>query len=193
MSAQIRANEILSRLDTSQRLVGVEVGVATGQTSEALLNTCPKLILYMVDSWLGTEDQPKRYVDSWDGHSRFTKAEQEAHYEHAVRAVKFAGDRAAIIRMPSVEAAQNFGDKSLDFVFIDADHSYEGCLEDINAWSYKIKHGGLLCGHDYYSEPPPGHKDSGWALGPKKAVDEAVTANGWKLRLGGNATWFVRM
>lgn len=53
------------------------------------------------------------------------------------------------ITCPSVKAARFFADKSLDFVFIDADHTYKAVTEDIKAWLPKVKPGGLLAGHDY--------------------------------------------
>lgn len=53
------------------------------------------------------------------------------------------------IRLPSVEAAEQFEDGSLDAVFIDAEHTYEAVKADIAAWRPKIKKGGYLAGHDY--------------------------------------------
>lgn len=49
----------------------------------------------------------------------------------------------------SLRAAVLFADASLDFVFIDANHSYEAVINDIRAWWPKIRPGGLLAGHDY--------------------------------------------
>ena len=49
----------------------------------------------------------------------------------------------------SVQAATEYDDASLDFVYIDADHSYESVTADINAWLPKIKSGGYLGGHDW--------------------------------------------
>lgn len=46
-------------------------------------------------------------------------------------------------------------------VFIDADHTYEACKEDIEAWWPHVAPGGVLIGHDYHSFP-----------GVKKAADE---------------------
>jgi len=53
------------------------------------------------------------------------------------------------IPLPSVEAAAQFNDASVDFVFIDADHSYDAVRADIRAWRPKLRAGGLLAGHDY--------------------------------------------
>ena len=38
---------------------------------------------------------------------------------------------------------------SLDWVFIDANHTYDAVLADILAWSPKLKASGLLSGHDF--------------------------------------------
>lgn len=53
------------------------------------------------------------------------------------------------IKLSSREAHKIFQDESIDFAFIDADHSYEGVTEDIKCWYPKIKKGGVLAGHDY--------------------------------------------
>ena len=58
-------------------------------------------------------------------------------------------DVVTIIVKDSVEAAGYYGDASLEFVFIDADHTYEGVKRDIQAWLPKIKSGGILAGHDF--------------------------------------------
>ena len=54
------------------------------------------------------------------------------------------------IRKKSVDAAMDFADRSLDAVYIDAEHDEESVREDIKTWRKKIKLGGVLCGHDYY-------------------------------------------
>lgn len=53
------------------------------------------------------------------------------------------------IKLSSREAYKLFLDESIDFVFVDADHSYEGVTEDIKFWYPKVKRGGTMAGHDY--------------------------------------------
>lgn len=52
------------------------------------------------------------------------------------------------LQMDSVEAAKQFADASVDFVFIDGGHTKEQVLADISAWRPKVKPGGILAGHD---------------------------------------------
>lgn len=52
----------------------------------------------------------------------------------------------------SVIASKKYEDESLDFVFIDGNHSFEEVVLDINNWLPKIKKNGILAGHDYTDE-----------------------------------------
>lgn len=54
-----------------------------------------------------------------------------------------------LIQGSSVDASKSYPDKSLDFVFIDANHEYESILADINHWTPKVKEGGVIAGHDF--------------------------------------------
>lgn len=54
------------------------------------------------------------------------------------------------IRKPSVEAAKEVEDGSLDAIFVDGDHSYSAVKEDLQAWWSKLRVGGTLCGDDYW-------------------------------------------
>jgi GR25 family glycosyltransferase involved in LPS biosynthesis len=48
----------------------------------------------------------------------------------------------------SVEAASRYEDNSIDFIFVDGDHSFEGVDRDLVAWLPKLKPGGLIAGDD---------------------------------------------
>ena len=56
--------------------------------------------------------------------------------------------RAITHRTTTTKASQKIEDNSLDFIFIDADHSYEQTKNDILTWSPKVKDGGMILGHD---------------------------------------------
>lgn len=175
LAADARASAVLRRLPDGA-VSGVEVGVFRGGMSRRLLQH-PDLVLYMVDSWEAWGDG--QYRESGDYHANLTQEQQDGYHDDAVANTTFAADRRFVIRKRSVEAAAAFADASLDFVFIDADHSYEGCLADIRAWLPKVKPGGWICGHDYdhkvYTE-----------FGVTQAVNESFT----DVDLDVDGTWF---
>jgi hypothetical protein len=180
-AAQIRASEVLRRLPEGS-VCGVEVGVFMGEMSAALLAR-DDLSLIMVDSWEG--DGLAYAEESGDWHATLPETKQREFYETAMRAIYFAGNRATVIHARSLQAAMDAPDDVYDFVFIDADHSYLGCVADIHAWYPKLKPGGLLSGHDYDNPDFP-------EFGVKKAVDEFAARHGYTVELGDNLTWFIR-
>jgi len=64
-------------------------------------------------------------------------------------------DRAGLLseitahRCCSVKAAAAFHDQSLDFIYIDALHTFDAVSRDLAAWWPKLRPGGLIAGHDY--------------------------------------------
>src|SRR5690606_11229810 len=81
-------------------------------------------------------------VDTW------LDADVEARFDESVGSW-FASGAALKVKARSVAAAKHVPDGSLDFVYIDADHSYAGVRADIAAWRPKIRAGGIIAGHDY--------------------------------------------
>ena len=135
---------------------GAEIGVYVGYYSRVLLDTIPGLNLLCVDSWA---------LKTW----------RERAYPLAVETLsRYRG--ATVIRGKSVEVAKTVKDNSLDFVFIDADHSYEAVKADLLAWAPKVRPGGIVSGHDYY-------ESRSGKLGVIPAVNEYVEANGYILQL----------
>lgn len=183
LAAQIRATEILKRLPEEGPVWGAEIGVCVGDLSARLLER-GDLLLLMVDSWEG--DGAAYISKEGDAIASLSQPQQDRRYEQTLRQIEFAGSRAEISRRRSLEAAPNTADHTLDFVFIDADHSYEGCSADIKAWAPKIRSGGLLSGHDYDNPDYPFE-------GVKQAVDEYAAATGRIVELGDDSTWFIRL
>ncbi len=177
-AADTRAREVLSRLTVGA--IGAEIGVFAGELSARLL-TRDDIGLYMVDSW--TVHGDGQYVESGDFHATLSQTQQDSYMQMAINATAFAEGRRTVLRSDSVSAAAMVD--MLDFVFIDADHSYEGCKADIAAWYPKIKSGGLVSGHDYSNTDFP-------CFGVNQAVDEFTEQYGLTLELGDNFTWFAR-
>ena len=181
-SVSQRGQAILDLLPKDGPVIGAEIGVFAGELSAHLLSARPDLTLYMVDSWKGGGAD---YLgDTGDFHAGLTQERQDIYHQMALEAVRFADGRAKILPYSSLEASTLVHSCSLDFVFIDADHSYEGCKADIEHWLPKLKTNGILCGHDYENSDYP-------KFGVKKAVDEFSVAHGCKVTFGENFTWFI--
>jgi len=75
--------------------------------------------------------------------------------------------------LKSVDGAKLFGDLSVDAVFIDGLHTYEGVMDDINAWMSKIKVGGSLIFNDFSSSK----------FGVNKAVWEVANKLNLKIKM----------
>lgn len=54
-----------------------------------------------------------------------------------------------MIRLDSSSAAKLFEDGSVDFLFIDGDHTYDGVGKDIRRWLPKMRPNSVIAGHDY--------------------------------------------
>ena len=142
-------------LGDTVKVNGAEIGVFRGRFSEMLFKDIPNLHLLCVDSWKNIPHH---------------KAEAEAAKEFLS---KF---NTTIMYMHSMEAAKLVGDETLDFVYIDANHRYHSCMDDLVEWGKKVRHGGIICGDDYY------HAPSG-LMGVVEAVDEFVKVKGYELKL----------
>lgn len=178
----LRAGAILRRVGPGAR--GVEVGVFRGAMSQKLLDG-GVVRLFMVDNWLPACEQPEHYKATGDWHS-LRPIDGVASDERKAREVaRRSNGRAVVMKMPSVEAARQINDGSMDFVFLDADHSYEGLRDDIAAWLPKVRKGGWIGGHDYANDMPEYDFS-----GVKRAVDEAFPDG---VETDENYTWFVRM
>ena len=121
---------------------GAELGLWRGRTFLHLLETCPHLTMIGVDAW------KKRPKNEGDGQETYETWDMEKFESDVRESAEKYGNRAIIKKMETLEAANEVEDGLLDFVFIDADHSYEGVKNDIEAWLPKIRKGGILFGHD---------------------------------------------
>jgi predicted O-methyltransferase YrrM len=88
-------------------------------------------------------------IDIWQPNLMYEDLNFEA-FKHNMQPVE---KYYTAIKMDSVMASIKYFDNSLDFVFIDADHSYESVKRDIQTWWPKVKHKGMIGGHDEMHEP----------------------------------------
>ncbi len=58
-------------------------------------------------------------------------------------------DQYEIIVGDTANTAKQFKNIDVHYVFLDADHSYNGVVRDINEWWPRIPKGGYIGGHDW--------------------------------------------
>lgn len=126
--------------------IGAELGVWKGRTFKHLLSKLPNLKLIGVDLYAPQPDNegPEKWVEGENGH----EWDHDRYYNDIVQFCESVNGRGIMYRMYTHEAALKVEDESLDFIFIDADHSYEGVKKDLTDWIPKVKKGGYICGHD---------------------------------------------
>lgn len=154
---------------------GLEMGVAEGIFANLMLDKIPGLKLYCVDAW-------KHYP----GYNEYKNIGEV--YEEAKE--RLSGQNCEIVRKFSMDAAADFEDSSLDFVFIDGGHDFRNVASDVYEWSKKVRPGGIIFGHDYkfhqeFIQKTPGHYARlRHAIEVKPAVDAYILAKGIR-------PWFV--
>lgn len=144
--------ELLNKLPKNS--IGAEIGVDKGDYSELIIKKINPSLLYLIDPWAHMlNSEGTQY-----GHSQNYELVKE----------KFKNKKVVkILKMSSREASSLIPDASLDWVYIDGDHSYQGCLDDLKTYSKKIKDNGFVCGHDIVTRKKKG-------FGVNEAVDTFI-------------------
>lgn len=118
-------------------LIGAELGVRRGELSSSLLsnNNLLKMIC----------------VDLWGHHESFNESHpHDINFNSYLKNIDGLESRVNTIKKLTTDAAKEIEDGSLDFIFLDATHTYNALRADILTWLPKVKKGGLIAGHDYH-------------------------------------------
>lgn len=151
---------------------GAELGVSDGKFTSFLVKHVPDLHMISVDLW---ESQPGNDLNP--GGESYETWDHNKSYREFMEKINTRKDRVTVYRMTTTEASKLVEDESLDFVFIDACHSFDCVVEDIHNWEPKVRKGGMVIGHDW---PWPS---------VNKAVKSIYTEN--KIHIGPNKCWEV--
>lgn len=152
--------------------VVVEIGVDEGDFSRAILDCAQPSQLHLIDPWVH-QDRAEYKLDP----ANADDATQAGRYESVLArfAPEIAAGRVHVHRAFSPQAADLFADSSLDWVYIDGDHSRAAVAADLAAWAPKIKPDGFILGHDYARHTV----SAGMGFGVADAVDAFVLGSGW--------------
>jgi predicted O-methyltransferase YrrM len=148
--------------------VAVEIGSWAGRTAKIIAKHAKRA--YCVDHWMGNVYWKKR--EPAEAFRTFCRNMGESFMVTVFPCVGASLDWASVWTIP------------IDFLYIDADHSYEGCKADIMAWSPHVSRGGIIAGHDYTDHDDFPHKFPGVA----KAVDEVYPTRNI---VAGSSVWFT--
>lgn len=119
-----------------------EIGVYKGDFAEAILKNCACIENYiMVDPW--------RNLEAWNKPANTSDEEFEEIFKEAKNRTDFASDRRTILRGKTTEVIDQIPDESLDFAYIDADHTLRGIAVDLLRVYPKVKTGGWIGGDDF--------------------------------------------
>ena len=164
------------RFDTRQAmmkaLVGqgkviVEVGVFLGEFANFLLSLQPKQLI-LIDPWEGVGQSGDH-----DGNN-VKVANLPASYMNILNQTR-ALQHVDVVRGKSAEILPFYKDESIDVLYLDGDHSYEGVKKDLEVGWPKVKKGGWLMGHDF--DTNTAKTKTGYAFGVKQAVMEFLEAH----------------
>ena len=127
----------------------LEIGVYRGRFSQRILNNVPSInSYYMIDPWKVLEDWNKP----------LNTPEIENDYNIAMGKIKDHKDKVTVLRGTTLDMIDDIEDESLDFVYIDGDHTLRGITIDLIKSFNKVKPNGFIAGDDFVSKNQHGKK-----------------------------------
>lgn len=121
--------------------VCAELGVFRGDFSAEILTRCQPKKLFLVDIWDGMMSSGDRLGEG----VRWIYLNTEI---HNVRRRFVGHPQVELVKSDSVRFLTSHPD-TLDWCYIDTDHTYELTQRELLAAVLAVKSGGFICGHDY--------------------------------------------
>jgi hypothetical protein len=132
-------SDVISEL---QMTAVIEVGVFRGDFAHHILHGCPKIRQYfMIDPW--------RHLDDWNKPTNKSDIEFEQIKKEAIQKTAFAEDRRIVLQGKTSEVSGEIAQNSVDFAYIDGDHTLRGISIDLPCICPKLRDGGILAGDDF--------------------------------------------
>jgi Methyltransferase domain len=118
-----------------------EIGVFRGNFAAKLLRRHPAIKrYYMVDPW--------RHLEDWNKPANKEDDAFEAIYREALAKTEFASDRRVVLRGKTTDVIGRIPDGTIDFAYVDGDHTLRGISIDLISVYPKVRLGGWLGGDD---------------------------------------------
>lgn len=159
---------------------GAEIGVFRGNTTVAIGYAFPDCEIVGVDLWQEWPSETS-YGSLHGKIGKMSQLEWNGIYDEAIAKVP---SNCRFLHESSEQAQAQFPDLFFDFIYIDADHSYEGVKSDLELWYPKVRENGLIAGHDY-----DGKWDKRGIWGVRRAVDEFFAERGQTVMVRKGLVW----
>lgn len=119
-----------------------EIGVYRGDFAAEVLAACSAVrSYYMIDPW--------RHLADWNKPANAEDATFEQFFAETMQRTDFALDKRIVLRGKTTEVIGEIPDESLDFVYVDGDHTLRGIAIDLIRAYPKLRIGGWLGGDDF--------------------------------------------
>jgi hypothetical protein len=162
---------------------GAELGVFTGLFSAVLARQRKLSKVTFVDPWWTIYGEC--YPD-WGPYTDFGRVRTRRAFETAKRRISGFPNRFMEITS-SCEWLERQPNDSLDWIYLDSTHSYDGTKQELKLINRKLRKTGLICGDDWASDR--NHHHHGVFL----AVNEFIREEGFEFVLCGvNGQWIIR-
>jgi SAM-dependent methyltransferase len=154
----------------SKEAVGVEIGVWKGDFSAQILKAARPKTLHLVDPWL-ISDSADRATQAWYGADKITQSGMDDIHAHVTQrfGAELASGRVIIHRADARQALGAMDKETVDYVYVDGDHGYEGVSADLAEAFRVTKPNGLICCDDYLL-------GAWWKDGVVRAVHELLVS-----------------
>lgn len=149
--------------------VGAEIGTWKGDYARRMITIAKPRELHLIDPYLFIDEYPDRW---YGGLLAKSQTDMDQIFDEVTSELEtLAGDKTKVIfdRGMSADVLPGFADESLDWAYIDGNHSYEFVKQDIEGLIPKMKTGGLIMGDDLQWE------------GIERAVNEVLQEQSEKL------------
>lgn len=128
-------SEMIDRFDNA---TFIELGTGWGQSTSYMATMIKRsgknIMFYTVD-----------FFEPYDDNGR----PEHIIFDTVKKNLESLEDYVTIIKGRTDEVCTRFPDNHFDFIFLDANHSYEYVKYDLALWYPKLKEGGVFAGHDW--------------------------------------------
>lgn len=162
----------LSRLPTGGQ--AIEIGVWRGAFSSVILDVVEPDHLTLIDPWAHIVEDS--HTEAFSGRTEAKKMNRIHDEVRQKFRKQIAAGQVTIMREFSGTALKKFGKESIDFAYVDGDHSYEGITADLEALFPRMRVGGIMAFDDY-------HRQGWWGDAIIRGIHEFLGAHPTKTRV----------